>query len=79
MRNIMEFPVLETYTEERAFCGLVGHYHHFIRNFACLACTLYDLLGDEGKMVPVTVSPEAQDVGETVEREDSVHTRTGVL
>ena len=52
----------ETYTEVRAFCGLVGHYHHFIRNFACLVCVLYDILGDEVKMGLVTLTPEAEEV-----------------
>ena len=60
--TIMEFPMLETYTEVRAFCGLVGHYHHFIRNFAHLACVLYDILGDEVKMGPVMLTPKAEEV-----------------
>ena len=51
----------ETYTEIRAFCGLSGHYRRFIRNFACIARTLYDLLGDEVKMGPVTLTPEAEE------------------
>ena len=51
----------ETYTEVRAFCGLSGHYRHFIRNFAHLAHVLYDLLGDEVKMGPVTLTPEAEE------------------
>ena len=51
----------ETYTEVRAFCGLSGHYRCFIRNFACLARALYDLLGDEIKMGPVTLTPEAEE------------------
>ena len=59
---IMEFPMPETYTEVRAFCGLSGHYWHFIRNFVCLAHALYDLLGDEIKMGPVTLTPEAEEV-----------------
>ena len=29
---IMGFPMPDTYTEVRAFCGLSGHYHYFIRN-----------------------------------------------
>ena len=53
--------MLETYTKVRAFCGLSGHYRHFIRNFACLAHTLYDLLGDEIKIGPVTLTPEAEE------------------
>ena len=59
---IVEFPMPETYTEVRTFCGLAGHYHHFIRNFVHLAHALYDILGDEVKMGPVTLSPEVQDV-----------------
>ena len=52
----------ETYTEVRVFCRLSGHYQCFIRNFAHLAHALYDLLGDEIKMGPVTPTPEAQEV-----------------
>ena len=51
----------ETYTEARVFCGLSGHYRHFIRNFAHLAHALYDLLGDEIKMGLVTLTPEAKE------------------
>ena len=58
---IMEFPMLETYTEVRAFCGLSRHYRCFIKNFAHLAHALYDLLGDEIKMGPVTFTPEAEE------------------
>ena len=58
---IVEFPIPETYTEVRVFCGLVGHYHCFIRNFVCLVHALYDILGDEVKMGPVTLTPEGQD------------------
>ena len=50
----------ESYTEVRAFSRLSGHYRCFIRNFACLAHALYDLLGDEIKMGPVTHTPEAE-------------------
>ena len=45
----------------KAFCGLSGHYRHFVRNFACIARTLYDLLGDEVKMGPVMLTPEAEE------------------
>ena len=61
VQAILEFPMPETYTKVRAFCGLPGHYQHFIRNFACLAHALYDLLGDEIKMGPVTLTPEAEE------------------
>ena len=50
----------ETYTKVRAFCGLSGHYRHFIKNFACLACALYDLLAEEIKMGPVMLTCEAK-------------------
>ena len=56
---IMEFPLPETYTKVRVFCGLSGHYQCFIRNFVHLARALYDLLGDEIKMGPVTLTPKA--------------------
>ena len=49
----------ETYTKVRVFCRLSGHYRCFIRNFVHLAHALYDLLGDEIKMGPVTLTPEA--------------------
>ena len=62
MCAIMEFPMPETYTEVRAFCGLSGHYRHFIRNFVCLAHALYDLLGDKVMMGLVTLTPEAEEV-----------------
>ena len=51
----------ETYIEVRVFCGLSGHYRCFIRDFACLAHALYDLLGDEIKMGPVMLTPEAEE------------------
>ena len=51
----------ETYTEVRVFCGLAGHYCPFIRNFVHLVCALYDILDDEVKMGPVTLTPEVQD------------------
>ena len=61
VRAILEFPMPKTYTKVRAFCGLSGHYRCFIRNFACLAHALYDLLSDEIKMGPVTLTPEAEE------------------
>ena len=59
--TIVEFPMSETYTQVRVFCGLVEHYHCFIRSFAHLACPLYDILGHEVKMGPVMLPPEAQE------------------
>ena len=48
-----EFPMPETYTQVRAFCGLARHYHCFIKGFAKLAHPLYDILGNEVKTGPV--------------------------
>ena len=48
---VQEFPMPETYTQVRAFCGLVGHYRRFIRGFTNIAHPLYDVLGKEVKMV----------------------------
>ena len=61
IRVILEFPLPETCTEVRAFCGLSGHYQCFIRSFTCLAHALYDLLGDEIKMGLVMLTPEAEE------------------
>ena len=49
----------ETYTLVCAFCGLVGHYQHFIKGFAHIARPLYDILGKEVKMGLVQLHPEA--------------------
>ena len=68
----------KTYTEIRAFCGLSGHYRRFIRNFACIARTLYDLLGNEVKMGPVTLTPEGRGGSTDFEREDHVSASIGV-
>ena len=59
---IIEFPMLEAYAKVGAFCGLLGHYCHFIRNFAHLAHALYDLLGDKVKIGLVKLTPEAEEV-----------------
>ena len=61
VHTIKEFPILETYTQVRAFCGLVGHYRCFIKGLAHLVHPLYDILGDKVKMGPVTLPLEAQD------------------
>ena len=48
MRAIAEYAPLQTYTEIRAFLGLVGHYRHFIKGFAWIAQPLNDHLAGEG-------------------------------
>ena len=57
---VEEFPMPKTYTEVRAFCGLTGHYHHFIKGFAHIAYPLYDVLGNEVKMGPVKLPMSAK-------------------
>ena len=59
---IKEFPMPETYTQVRAFCGLARHYRCFIKGFMHLVHPLYDILDKEVKMGPVTLPSEAQEV-----------------
>ena len=51
----------ETFTQVHMFCGLAGHYWHFIKGFANIAPLLYDVLGKEVKMGPVQLPLEAQE------------------
>ena len=62
VQAMQEFPIPETYTQVRAFCGLAGHYRRFIKGFANIARPLYDVLGKEVKMGPVDLPPEACEV-----------------
>ena len=57
---IQEFLMPETYMQVHAFCGLMGHYR-FIKGFANIACTLYDVLGKEVKMGLVDLPPKARE------------------
>ena len=61
VQAMQEFLIPETYTQVRAFCGLVGHYRRFIKGFTNIAHPLYDVLGKEVKMGPVDLPPEAQE------------------
>ena len=56
------FPIPETFIQVHTFCGLVGHYQHFIKGFACIAKPLYDVLGKEVKMGPIQLPPEVWEV-----------------
>ena len=47
---VEEFPMLETFMQVCTFCGLMGHYHRFIKGCAHLVHPLYDVLGKEVKM-----------------------------
>ena len=48
VKAIAEYAPPQTYTEIRAFLGLVGHYRHFIRGFAQIAQPLNEHLAGEG-------------------------------
>ena len=48
VKAIAEYAPLKTYTEIRAFLGLVGHYRHFIKGFAWIAQPLNEHLAGEG-------------------------------
>ena len=58
---IEEFPMPETFTQVRAFCGLAGHYRRLIKGFANIARPLYDVLGKETKTGLVQLPPEAHE------------------
>ena len=47
MKAIAEYAPLQTYTEIRAFLGLVGHYRHFIKGFTWIAQPLNEHLAGE--------------------------------
>ena len=62
MKAVAEYAPLQTYTEIRAFLGLVGHYRHFIKGFAQIAQPLNEHLAGEGasqKLEQVSLSEEA--------------------
>ena len=48
VKAIAEYAPPKTYTEIRAFLGLVGHYRHFIKGFAQIAQPLNENLVGEG-------------------------------
>ena len=48
VKAIAEYAPPQTYTEIRAFLGLVGHYRHFIKGFAQIAQPLNEHLAGEG-------------------------------
>ena len=47
VKAIAEYALLQTYTEIRAFLGLVGHYRHFIKGFVLIAQPLNEHLAGE--------------------------------
>ena len=48
VKAIAEYAPPQTYTEIRAFLGLVGHYRHFIKGFAQIAQPLNEHLARDG-------------------------------
>ena len=48
VKAIAEYAPPQTYTEIRAFLGLVGHYRHFIKGFTQIAQPLNEQLAGEG-------------------------------
>ena len=49
LEAIAECQPPDTYTKVKSFVGLVGHYRHFIKGFANIVTTLYDLTSRENK------------------------------
>ena len=68
----------ETFTQVCTFCGLVGHYHRFIKGFAHLVRPLYDMLGKEVKMGPVQLPLEAQEMVRVLKEKNLICTSIGV-
>ena len=58
----------ETYMQVRTFCGLVGHYRRFIKEFANIAWPLYNVLGKEVKMGPVDLPLEVWEAVKILKR-----------
>ena len=49
LEAIAQHPPPDTYTKVKSFVGLVGHYRHFIKEFANIAAPLYNLTSGENK------------------------------
>ena len=64
LESITQCPPPDTYTKVKSFVGLVGHYRHFIKDFAKIAAPLYDLTSGDNKdkkSEHVDLSPEARE------------------
>ena len=62
LESIAQCPPPDTYTKVKSFVGLVGHYRCFIKGFAKIAASLYDLTSGDNKdkkSEHVDLSPEA--------------------
>ena len=71
MKAITEYGPPQTYTEIRAFLGLVGHYRQFIKGFTRIAQLLNEHLAGEGasrKSERVSLSEEALEAFEALKQ-----------
>ena len=71
VKAIAEYAPPKSYTEIRAFLGLVGHYRHFIKGFAQIAQPLNEHLVGEGasrKLERVSLSKEALEAFERLKQ-----------
>ena len=71
MKAITKYAPPQTYTEIRAFLGLVGHYRQFIKGFARIAQPLNEHLAREGasrKSEQVSLSEEALEAFEALKQ-----------
>ena len=71
IKAIAEYTPLQTYTEIRAFLGLVGHYRWFIKGFTWIAQPLNEHLAGEGasrKSEWVSLSEEALEAFEALKQ-----------
>ena len=75
---VEEFPMLETFMQVCAFCGLTGHYCRFIKGFAHLACPLYDKLGKEVEDGASTAASGGSRGGVSPQGKNPIHAGIGV-
>ena len=64
LESIAQCPPLDTYTKVKSFVGHVGHYRHFIKGFAKIVASLYNLTSGDNKdkkSEHVDLSPEARE------------------
>ena len=62
MHGVEDFPMPDTFTQVRTFCGLAEHYRHSVKGFAHIMRPLYNVLGKEVKMGPVQLPHKAWEV-----------------
>ena len=75
--TVEEFPMLETFTQVHAFCGLAGHYRCFIRRFAHIVRPLYMCWGRRLRWAQCSYLQGAGD-NKDPEGQDSIHSHAGI-